>query len=74
MQEAARAFDCALAKAGNSNPAKTAMMAMTTNSSISVKARRAFWDLKSCKPFATNQPAVPIANKNPMDLLSLSIG
>ena len=32
-------------------------MAMTTNSSISVKARRAFWDLKSCKPFATNQPA-----------------
>jgi hypothetical protein len=46
------------------------MMAMTTNSSISVKARRAFWDLKSCKPFATNQPAFPIANKNPTDLLN----
>ena len=65
MQEAARAFDCAFAKAGNNKPAKTAMMAITTNSSISVKARRTFWDLKSCKPFATNSPPFPLQTKTP---------
>jgi hypothetical protein len=34
---AARAFSFARAKAGNSKPAKTAMMAMTTNNSMRVK-------------------------------------
>jgi hypothetical protein len=65
MQEAARAFDCAFAKAGNNKPAKTAMMAITTNSSISVKARRAFWDLKSCKPIAIKQPITPHRKQKP---------
>jgi hypothetical protein len=38
MQDAACAFALAFAKAGNSIAAKMAMMAITTNSSISVNA------------------------------------
>src|SRR6266480_897058 len=36
----ARAFSLALARAGNSSPARIAMIAITTSSSIKVKARR----------------------------------
>src|SRR6266542_2484090 len=38
----------AFAKAGNSSPARMAMIAMTTSSSMSVKPqrRRVFWDLR----------------------------
>src|SRR5437016_6325265 len=39
-QEMLSALDFALASAGRSNPARMAMMAMTTSSSMSVKARR----------------------------------
>ena len=39
MQAMAWALDLALLNAGNSRPAKMAMMAMTTNSSMSVKQR-----------------------------------
>src|ERR1051325_8812999 len=35
------AFDVALASAGSNNPARMAMMAMTTSGSMSVNARRA---------------------------------
>jgi hypothetical protein len=41
-QEAPNAFSLALANAGRSMAARMAMMAITTKSSISVKARRLF--------------------------------
>src|SRR6266849_8567169 len=40
MQSMRFAFALALASAGRSNPARMAMIAMTTNNSMSVKARR----------------------------------
>lgn len=41
------------------------MMAMTTNSSIKVNARRFPWEPKICKSIANNQFNAATANKNP---------
>ena len=62
-QETRLDFSLALAKAGNSSAARIAMMAMTTRSSISVKARRVTaggWgeQIAIANPFRSNAATV----------------
>jgi len=56
----ATALVLALAKAGNSNPARMAMIAITTNSSINVKPRLAKRPRKKSQSFMTTKGKHPI--------------
>src|SRR5579859_3668586 len=69
-QEIARAFSRACAKTGNRIAARMAIMAMTTSSSMSVKAERRALEPGAVKQFMSTSPSLASDDSNPVHVMT----